>query len=155
MISNQLANGSLFTMMLAMVPLLELRGAIPYGIAQGLPFWQVFFLAFIGNMIPVPFIILFIRRLFEMLYKAPVLGELVERMEKKAHLKGDIVNRYRMLGLFLLVAAPIPGTGAWTAALVVAYLDIRLTHAFPVIALGVMVSGLLVAGISYSAFSFL
>lgn len=140
------------TLVIAMAPVLELRGAIPYGLAQGLPFWLVFFVAFVGNLIPVPFIILFIRKIFAFLRKSNALGPYIERLERKAHLKGRKVNRYKTMGLFILVAIPLPGTGAWTGALVAAFLDIRLRNSFPAIALGVLVAGLLVSAISYSAF---
>lgn len=140
------------TFVISMAPVIELRGSIPYGIAQGLPFWPVFFVALVGNLIPVPFIILFIRKIFAFLRKSSTLGPYIERLERKAHLKGHVVNRYKTMGLFVLVAIPLPGTGAWTGALVAACLDIRLRRAFPAIALGVLVAGLLVSAISYSAF---
>ena len=139
-------------MVIAMAPVVELRGAIPYGIARGLPFWMVFTLAYLGNLLPVPFIILFIRRIFAFLRRSKVLGPFIEKLEQKAHLKGRLVNKYKTLGLFILVAIPLPGTGAWTGSLVAAFLDIRMRHALPAIALGVLVAGLLVSAISYSAF---
>lgn len=142
----------LHTLVIAMAPIVELRGAIPYGIAQGLPFWPVFLVALVGNLLPVPFIILFIRKIFAFLRRSSALGPFIERLERKAHLKGRKVNRYKTLGLFVLVAIPLPGTGAWTGSLVAAFLDIRLRRAFPAIALGVLAAGLLVAAISYSAF---
>lgn len=140
------------TMLIAMVPVIELRGAIPYGIAKGLPFWPVFLIAFFGNLLPVPFIILFIRKIFTFLRRSRFLGPMIERLERKAHLKGRIVNRYKAFGLFIFVAIPLPGTGAWTGALIAAFLDIRLRKAFPAITLGVLVAGLLVSAISYSAY---
>ncbi len=140
------------TFVISMAPVVELRGAIPYGLAQGLPFWTVFFVAFLGNLIPVPFIILFIRQIFAFLRRSSTLGPLIARLERKAHLKGRLVNRYKTMGLFVLVAIPLPGTGAWTGALVAAFLDIRLRRSFPAIALGVLVAGILVSAISYSAF---
>lgn len=141
----------LHALVIAMAPIVELRGAIPYGLAQGLPFWPVFLAALLGNLIPVPFIILFIRRIFIYLRKSPSLGSFIEALERKAHLKGHRVNRYKTLGLFILVAIPLPGTGAWTGALVAAFLDIRLRNSFPAIALGVLAAGLIVSAISYSA----
>lgn len=142
----------LHTVVIAMAPIIELRGAIPYGLAQELPFWLVFVAALVGNLIPVPFIILFIRRIFAFLRRHSSLGPLIERLEQKTHLKGRRVRRYKTIGLFVLVAIPLPGTGAWTGALVAALLDIRLKNAFPAIGLGVLVAGLLVSLLSYSAF---
>lgn len=138
-------------MLISMTPVLELRGAIPYGLANGISFWQVFCIALIGNLLPIPFIILFIRKIFAFLRRSRGIGVFIERLERKAHLKGRLVNRYKTLGLFLLVAIPLPGTGAWTGALVAAFLDIRLRRAFPAIAVGVLVAGLLVSFLSFSA----
>ncbi len=143
---------SLHTLLLAATPVMELRVSIPYGLAQGLPFGWVFFLSLMGNLLPVPFIILFIRRMFALLRASAFLGKWIDRLERRAHLKGRLVNRYKTLGLFFLVAIPLPGTGAWTGALVAAFLDIRLKHAFPAIAFGVLGAGVLVSLLSYSAF---
>lgn len=143
---------ALHVLLLAMTPVIELRGAIPYGLAGGMPFWQVFFLAFLGNLLPVPFIILFIRQVFRFLRRSRRLGPTIDRLETRAHLKGQKVNRYKTLGLFILVAIPLPGTGAWTGALVAAYLDIRLKNALLAISLGVLAAGFLVSLLSYSAF---
>ncbi len=148
----QMAEILLHTLVISMAPVIELRGAIPYGLAQGLPFWPVFAAALVGNLIPVPFIILFIRRIFAFLRRHSSLGPLIARLEEKSHMKGRRVRRYKALGLFILVAIPLPGTGAWTGAMVAALLDIRLKNAFPAIVLGVLVAGLLVSLISYSAF---
>ncbi len=140
------------TMIIAMTPVLELRGAIPYGLACGLPFWPVFVVALVGNVIPIPFLILFIRPVFVFLRRSRLLGALIDRLEQRAHLRGQKVNRYKALGLFILVAVPLPGTGAWTGALVAAFLDIRMRNALIAIALGVLAAGMIVALVSYSAF---
>lgn len=140
------------TMIIAMTPVLELRGAIPYGLACGLPFWPVFAVALVGNVIPIPFLILFTRPVFAFLRRSRLLGPLIDRLEQRAHLRGQKVNRYKTLGLFILVAIPLPGTGAWTGALVAAFLDIRMRNALLAIALGVLAAGILVALVSYSAF---
>lgn len=132
------------TMVVSMVPVIELRGGIPYGVGFGMPYWQAFIAAFIGNMLPIPFILILIHRFFNWLKKHKKTKNFVERMEKQAHLKGQKVIKYRLWGLFILVAVPLPGTGAWTGALVASVLDIRMKHAFPVIALGVITAGLIV-----------
>lgn len=139
------------TLLIAMMPVLELRGAIPYGLARGLPFWPVFGLSLVGNLIPAPFIILFIRRIFLFLRRSTKLGPTIDRLERKAHVKGRIMNKYKTLGLFILVAIPLPGTGAWTGALVAGVLDIRMRNALPAISLGVLAAGLIVTAVSYSA----
>ena len=132
------------TFFTAMVPVLELRAAIPLGISLGLPPPTAFLLAVAGNLVPVPFIILLIRRIFLWMKGMPWWKGKIERLERKAHGKGDLVRKYRTLGLCLLVAVPLPGTGAWTGALVAAMLDIRLRNALPAIVLGVLIAGCLV-----------
>lgn len=141
---------------LAMVPVFELRGAIPVGVAAGLPFWTVFLTAFLGNLLPVPFLILFTRRVFEWLRtKSALLERFVSRLERKAAAKEDLLKKYELLGLCILVAIPLPGTGAWTGSLVAAVFDIRLKHAFPVIALGVLIAGIIVSAVTYGVTIFL
>lgn len=132
------------TIIISMVPVIELRGGIPYGVGFGLPYWQAFAAAFIGNMIPIPFIILLLRRIFDWLKTYDKTRSIVERLETRAHLKGEKVMKYRNLGLFILVAIPLPGTGAWTGALVASVLDIRMKNALPIIALGVITAGVIV-----------
>lgn len=140
----------------AMVPVFELRGAIPIGVASGLPFWSTFLTAFLGNLLPVPFLILFTRRIFEWLRrKSSFLERLVSRMEKKAASKEELLKKYELLGLCILVAIPLPGTGAWTGSLVAAVFDIRLKHAFPAIALGVLIAGVIVSIVTYGVTIFI
>lgn len=141
---------------LAMIPVFELRGAIPVGVAAGLPFWMVFLTALLGNLLPVPFLILFTRRVFEWLRtKSALLERFVSRLERKAATKEDLLKKYELLGLCILVAIPLPGTGAWTGSLVAAVFDIRLNHAFPAIALGVLIAGIVVSVVTYGVTIFL
>ena len=143
------ADAWLMTFCTAMVPVLELRGAIPLGVAAGLSMPATFLAAVLGNLVPVPFILLLIRRIFLWMRHFPRLGLLIERLERRAHLKGQTVKKYRTLGLILLVAIPLPGTGAWTGALVADVLDIRFRTALPAITAGVLIAGALVTMISY------
>lgn len=129
------------TMGVAMVPVLELRGAIPFGLALGLPASLVYVISVIGNLIPVPAIMLFIRTLFRWLRRRPWWGEKIDKLENRAHLKGRLVRKYRIPGLILLVAIPLPGTGAWTGALVATLFDIRIGVALPAILAGVLIAG--------------
>ena len=139
-----------------MVPVFELRGAIPVGVAAGLPFWIVFITAILGNLLPVPFLILFTRRVFEWLRKkSAFLERLVSRLEKKAAANEDLLKKYELLGLCILVAIPLPGTGAWTGSLVAAVFDIRLKHAFPAIALGVLIAAVIVSVVTYGVTIFI
>ncbi len=139
----------LLTMLVSMVPVLELRGAIPFGIALGLDPWASFFAGIIGNLIPIPFIILFIRRILGWMRQ---LGGYAARfsdwLERRAMVRSEQIRKYQLLGLCLFVAIPLPGTGAWTGALVAAILNIRLKSAFPAIGIGVLVAGFLILGLT-------
>ena len=135
-----------------MVPVLELRGAIPIAVANGMAFLPAMVVSFVGNLLPVPFIIVFIRRVFALMRRYfPKLDGLVTRLEKRAAAKKEIVLKYEFWGLFILVAIPLPGTGAWTGALVAAMMDMRLKRAFPAIAMGVAVAAIIVAFVTYGA----
>lgn len=132
-----------------MVPVLELRGAIPLGVAQGLSPLAALLIAVLGNLVPIPFLILFTRRVFTWLSKIPKVGPLITRLESRAQRKSGIVQKYAWVGLCILVAIPLPGTGAWTGALVAVFLDMRLKKAMPPIALGVVIAGFIMTGVSY------
>ena len=139
----------LMTFGISMVPIIELRGAIPYGLAFGLPLPLVLALSVLGNMAPVPFIALFIRKIFAFLRaKSHKLDALVTKLEERAHQKAKTVQKYKLLGLYILVAIPLPGTGAWTGALVAALMDLRLKWALPAIAIGVLIAGGLVSAMT-------
>lgn len=142
----------LLTFLVAMVPVVELRGAIPFGVVRGLNLWTAIVASMLGNLIPVPFIILFIRKIFAwMRAHMPKLDGLVIRMEKKAEKNRAAVEKYAFWGLVILVAIPLPGTGAWTGALVAAMMEMRLKRAFPAIAIGVAIAGVIVSVITYGA----
>ena len=142
-------NAAIITFLISMAPVVELRAAIPIGISLGLGRWQALLLSVCGNLVPVPLIILFIRRIFRWMREhMPKLGNLVNRMERKAESHRELVERWKFFGLLLLVAIPLPGTGAWTGALVAALMEMRLRHAFPAILAGVVVAGFLVLGIT-------
>ena len=131
----------LLTFGTAMVPVIELRGAIPVGVAAGLPPAVACVTAILGNLLPVPFIMLLVRRIFDWLRDTRFFGPKITWLERRAHLKGRLVRKYRLLGLVILVGIPLPGTGAWTGALVASLLDIRLRTALPAVLLGLMIAG--------------
>lgn len=133
-----------------MIPVAELRVAIPVGVVQGLDVRQALITALIGNMVPVPFVILFIRNIFKWLRKkSRRLDRWITRFDEKTLSKAERVKKYEALGLLLFVAIPLPGTGAWTGAAIAAMLDIRLKHAVPMICLGVVIAGLIITSITY------
>ena len=142
----------LMTFGISMVPIIELRGAIPYGLAFGLPLPLVLALSVLGNMAPVPFIALFIRKIFAFLRaKSHKLDALVTKLEERAHQKAKTVQKYKLLGLYILVAIPLPGTGAWTGSLVGALMDIRLKYLIPIVFAGVLTAGVVTSLSSYGA----
>jgi len=130
---------------ISMVPVIELRGSIPTGIiGMDLNPILVYLLSVIGNMLPVPVILLFVRRVFDwMKKKSERLGSIARKFEAKAESKKDKVQKYEFLGLLIFVAIPAPGTGAWTGALIAAMLDMRLKRAIPAIFLGVITAGII------------
>lgn len=144
------AGNLIMTFLISMVPVLELRAAIPLGVINGLGIWAALIVAIIGNLLPVPFIIIFIRKIFKwMQSKSERLARLVKKFEDKANARKDKVLKYEFWGLMLLVAVPLPGTGAWTGALVAAMLDMQLKRAFPAIFVGVIVAGIIVTTATY------
>ena len=136
----------LWTILLAMAPLSELRGAIPFGLAHDIPMGLLLPLCIAANLLPVPFIILFLRKVLAWMQRLggkaeKLAGWLIERGNKKTMM----VKKYETLGLFLLVAVPLPGTGAWTGALVAALMGLRMKFALPAIGGGVAAAGAIVA----------
>ena len=138
-----------------MVPVLELRAAIPIGATLGLEWVANYLICVIGNMIPVPIILLFVRHVLEWMKKIPRLDKIALWVENKAQKNTPKVQKYASLGLLIFVALPLPGTGAWTGALVAAMLDMRMKYAIPSIFCGVLIAGLIMSLASYGLVSFL
>lgn len=134
-------------LIVSMIPVIELRGAIPTGVAIGINPLVVYLLSVVGNMIPVPFILAFIRPIFNCLKKTKMFG-FVKKIEDRAMNKSKKVQEKSIIGLMLFVAVPLPGTGAWTGALIASLLNMRYKYALPSIFMGVVVSGAIVLGIT-------
>lgn len=126
----------------AMVPILEVKAAIPIGTAMGLSLWESFMYAVLGGFVPCPFLILFSRKIISWLKTTALFGRFGHFMERHVDQKADKVRKYSLLGLFILVSAPLPGTGVWTGSLVAALLDLRLKHALPIIFVGNIICSL-------------
>lgn len=142
----------IITFLVSMVPVIELRGAIPIATGMGLSPWVAIPIAIVGNLLPVPFIIVFIKRIFAWMRKvSPKLNRVVDKMEAKAEKNKEKVLKYAFWGLVLFVAIPLPGTGAWTGALVAAMLDMPLKKAFPSVVIGVLGAGIIISFVSYGA----
>ncbi len=134
---------------LSMLPVIELRGGILYAAARDIPFVTAFVICLIGNILPIPFILLFTRRVFKLLERFRYTEKMVHWLENKARKKGGALEKYQLWGLFMLVAIPLPGTGAWTGALVATLFDLQIRRSFPTISLGVVAAGLIMSLISY------
>ena len=134
-----------------MVPILELRGGL---LAAGpalldIPMWQAIPICVVGNLIPIPFILLLITKIFDWMKGTRKLKPIVEKLEKKAMSKSDQIEKYEFWGLMIFVGIPLPGTGAWTGALIAALLGIRFRKAFPAIVLGVCLAAFIMTVLSY------
>ena len=142
----------LLTFFISTLPVIELRGGLPAGVAMGLPIPEAFLAALLGNMLPVPFAILFIRPFFRWVRAhIPALGDFVAKLEKRAYAKSKNIKKYETWGLLLFVAVPLPGTGAWTGALIASLLNMRIKRAVPVIFLGVVIAGIIMTILTYGA----
>lgn len=142
-------NHELAVFIVSMLPVVELRGAIPFGVGLGMDWRAVYLISVIGNIIPVPFIILFFRPIINYLKTTRLFGKIATKLHDRSLRKSKDVTKYKIFGLFLFVMIPLPGTGAWTGSAIAALLDMRVKDAFPTILLGVICAGILMMGISY------
>ncbi|CDA13618.1 MULTISPECIES: small multi-drug export protein [Clostridia] len=138
--------------LISMVPILELRGGL---LAAGpalldVPMWQAIPICFIGNLVPIPFILLLITKIFDWMKGTKKLKPLVEKLEHKAMNQSANIEKYEFWGLVAFVGIPLPGTGAWTGALIAALLGIRFRKAFPAIVLGLVVATVIMTILSYT-----
>ena len=133
-----------------MVPIIELRAGLPYGIALGLKYPLALLAAVLGNMLPVPFIVFFIEKIFAWMRKhMPKMDSFVSKMEAKAESKKELIQKYGAIGLIILVGIPLPGTGAWTGSLVAAILDMPPKKAFPCIFVGVLLAAAIMTALTF------
>lgn len=144
--------GELTAFFISLMPILEIRGGMIASRVLELPFLKAFLICYLGNMVPLPFIILFIRKIFEYLRRFSFFKKIIEKLELKTEKNKDKILRYEFWGLLLFVAIPLPGTGGWTGALMAALLDIRLKKSLPIIALGVLIAGFIMSGLTYGIF---
>ena len=135
----------------SMVPIIELRGAIPYGVLFGLPLWLTYLIAIIGNMLPVPFILLFIKAILGWMSRCRVklFNRFAGWLYRKVDKNREKIERRAFWGLFLFVAIPLPGTGAWTGSLIAAMVDQKFWKAILSTFLGVLAAGVVMTLISY------
>ena len=139
----------LIAFIISMVPILELRGGLVAASLLGIGIWQAVIICFIGNILPIPFILLFITPIFNWMKTTKLFSPLVHKLEKKSMAKSDKIQKYEFLGLVLFVGIPLPGTGAWTGALIASLLGIKIKKAFPAIVVGLFVATTIMCIISY------
>ncbi len=139
---------------ISLMPILELRGGMIAAKILGVSFVKAFLICFAGNMLPIPFILLFIKKIFEWLRKFKFFEKIIVKLEAKTEKNKDKVLRYKSWGLLLFVAIPLPGTGGWTGSLMAALLDIDIKRSLPIIALGVLIAGIIMSLLTYGIFSF-
>ena len=138
--------------LISLMPVLEIRGGMIAARLLEMDFLKAFAICYVGNMLPIPFIILFIRKIFEFLRRFKFFERIIVKPEKKTEKNKDKVMRYEAWGLLLFVAIPLPGTGGWTGALMAALLDIRIKRSLPIIAIGVLIAGFIMSGLTYGLF---
>ena len=130
--------------LISLLPVIELRGSIPVGYYQGLPWYTNMITSIIGNLLPVPFILLFVVKEFEFMKKRNIMVGFIEKIEKRAMSRSDSIANKEFIGLMLFVAIPLPGTGAWTGALIAALLQFNRKKSFMYICIGVLIAASLV-----------
>ena len=145
----------LLTFFASMIPVLELRFSIRFGYGMDLSFWECVLVSIIGNMIPVPFIMLFIRKIFDFCRRKNIFVRFIDWLERRVMRKSGVVKKYEAIGLAIFVGIPLPGTGAWSGALLASLMDIRLKTAIPAICAGVVVAGFLMGCACYGVVEFL
>ena len=135
----------------SMIPIIELRGAIPMGFAFGLPWWQSYILAVVGNMLPVPFILLLIKAVITWMTHSNIkfFNKLAAWLNRRVEKRRDKIEKYSFWGVCLFVAVPLPVTGAWTGSLVAAMIDMKFWKALLSCLLGVMIAGVVMTLVSY------
>jgi len=140
----------------SMIPIIELRGAIPMGAAfnatiGGMPFWLTYILSVLGNMLPIPFILLFIKKMIKWMSvsKVKLFNKVANFLLNKVEKKRDKIEKYSFWGVCLFVAVPLPVTGAWTGSLVAAMIDMKFWKALLSCLIGVMIAGVIMTVVSY------
>ena len=135
--------------LVSMIPILELRGGLIVAALLGIGMWKAIPICIIGNLIPVPFILLLIQQIFAALKKTKVFRPIVEKLENRAMAKSDRIRRGEFVGLMLFVGIPLPGTGAWTGSLIASMLKIELKKTVPAILLGLVLATIIMCIICY------
>lgn len=143
----------ILTFLISMVPVIELRGGLPFGVAQGLAPLYAALVSIVGNLLPIPFLLKLVPKIFDFLRDKKYTKKLIAWLEKKAEKNRKTIDKYGWLGLYILVAVPLPGTGAWTGALVSSCFKMKFWPSMAAIIVGVLTAGAIVLGITYGVTS--
>lgn len=139
----------LIVFIVSMVPILELRGGFIAAALLKIPYLQAVPICIIGNIVPIPFILLFITKIFNWMKKRKFFKGVAEKIEQKSLSKADTIRKYEFWGLMIFVGIPLPGTGAWTGALLACLLEVKMKKAVPAIFLGIIMATIIMSFITY------
>ena len=142
-------SSEMIAFIISILPVLELRGGIIAAKLMGIPLVKAYFICLAGNMLPIPFVLLFIKQIFAFMKRFAWSEKLVVRLELSAQRKSASVRNKQLLGLFVFVAVPLPGTGGWTGALIASMLNIPFKKGFLSIFAGVIAAGIIMIILSY------
>ena len=152
---GQYLPAELVIFIISMIPILELRGGLVVATLLQVPLLTAVPICILGNLLPIPFILLFIRKIFKWMKKSDKLGKLVDKLEARAMRKSEGIKRGEFWGLVVFIGIPLPATGAWTGALIAALLEIDLKKAILAAFLGICMAAIIVSIFSYGLLSFL
>lgn len=142
-------NNELMVLLIAAIPLIEARGAVPIGVSLGMHPIHATFLGIIGSLIPAPFLLIFVKPVFELLKNTRLFYSFIEKVIQRTLRKGENIKKYSIIGLILFVAIPLPTTGIWSACLAAIMFNIPFRYAFPAIAIGATIAGIIVFILTY------
>lgn len=142
------SNAAIF--IISMIPVLELRGGLIAAAVLKVPIVRAVIICMLGNILPIPFILLFITKIFDYLKTTKLLSPMVHKLEERAMSKSDSIKKYEFLGLMLFVGIPLPGTGAWTGSLIAALLGVKLKKSTPAILCGIVMATVIMCLVTYA-----
>ena len=148
----------LVVFLISLLPILEIRGGLIAAAILQVPLWQAFLVAAIGNMLPIPFILLFIQQILKWMKHFKWFAKIVGWVERKAEKHGEKLKKGEFWALLIFVGIPLPGTGGWTGALAASFLEMPLKRAIPSIFIGIITAGAIISALAYGlpgAFGFL
>lgn len=143
-------NPLIYVFVVAMVPIIELRGAIPLGLALGLDFWSVFLISLLGSMFPAPFLILFFEKILTWFQEKGWLSSIFNWVDHHFRAKSEKIGRWQFLGIIIFTAIPLPGTGVWTASAIASLIKMPFRKALPAVLIGDLIAGFIVLGLSWA-----